>query len=250
MANSPSRTNLFGLRARNAATISGKAEVRLLPVLDCKKMFSSSRKTRQRNPSHFGSYIHSLPMGKFFTARAFIGVIGGLRNLSIERLGVTTRNGILLIIWCNEHPPLPTTSFSSFAQFLLSESISPKSTPQEGLDSDGVGYGFEPTVGLQAQEYRLRHKRASFLVSRRLGKAPSIYILDRVPRSCASGLFPWAASLCSAHAKKICHSIFFSPQANFKIFQKLLPKRRRASRFANGSRFTVHHRYLALNTFD
>ena len=45
----------------------------------------------------------------------------------------------------------------------LSYSSSPKSTPQEGLDSDGVGYGSEPTVSLQAQEYRLRHKRASFL---------------------------------------------------------------------------------------
>src|SRR5690349_17379569 len=98
MASSPSKTNLFGLRARKAATISGKAEVRLLPVLDCKKMFSSSRKMRQRNPSHFGSYIHSLPMGKLFTARAFIGVIGGLRNLSIELLEVTTRNGILLYL--------------------------------------------------------------------------------------------------------------------------------------------------------
>src|SRR6516162_11630081 len=39
MASSPSRTNLFGLRARKAATISGKAEVRLSQVLDCKKMF-------------------------------------------------------------------------------------------------------------------------------------------------------------------------------------------------------------------
>src|SRR5215831_5666090 len=75
MASSPSRTNLFGLRARTAATISGKPEVRLLPVLDCKEMVSSSRKTRQRNPSHFGSYIHSLPIGKLFTARAFAGEI-------------------------------------------------------------------------------------------------------------------------------------------------------------------------------
>jgi len=49
MASSPSSTNLFGLRARKAAAISGKAEVRLFPVLDCKKTFSSSRKTRQRN---------------------------------------------------------------------------------------------------------------------------------------------------------------------------------------------------------
>jgi hypothetical protein len=101
VASSPSKTNLFGLRARKAATISGKAEVRLLPVLDCKKMFSSSRKMRQRNPSHFGSYIHSLPMGKLFTARAFIGVIGGIRNLSIELLEVTTRNAIYCadLVW-------------------------------------------------------------------------------------------------------------------------------------------------------
>src|SRR6266481_1547728 len=95
-ASSPSRTKCFGLKARNAATISGKAEVRLLHVLDCKKIFSSSRKMRQRNPSHFGSYIHSLPMGKLFTARAFIGVIGGIRNLSIELLEIPTRNGNLL----------------------------------------------------------------------------------------------------------------------------------------------------------
>src|SRR5258705_2988684 len=93
-ASSRSRTKLCGVRAWKATTISGKAEVRLLHVLDCKKMFSSSRKTRQRNPSHFGSYIHSLPMGKLFTARAFIGVIGGIRNLSIELLEVPTRNGI------------------------------------------------------------------------------------------------------------------------------------------------------------
>src|SRR6516164_11096404 len=93
-ASSPSRTNLFGLRARRAETISGKAPARFLPDLDCKKTFSSSRKMRQRNPSHFGSYIHSLPMGKLFTARAFIGVIGGLRNLSIGVLEVTKRNEI------------------------------------------------------------------------------------------------------------------------------------------------------------
>ena len=107
-ASSPSKTNLFGLRARTAATISGKPEVRLLPVLDCKEMVSSSRKTRQRNPSHFGSYIHSLPIGKLFTARAFVGVIGGLRNLSIELLEVTTRNEIyfkfIRVLWRNEQP--------------------------------------------------------------------------------------------------------------------------------------------------
>jgi hypothetical protein len=61
-------------------------------------MFPSSRKRRQRNPSHFGSYIHSLLMGKLFTVRAFIGVIGGLRNLSSELLQVTTRKAIYFIL--------------------------------------------------------------------------------------------------------------------------------------------------------
>src|SRR5438132_1886363 len=92
-ASSPSKTKCFGLKARNASTISGNAEVRLLPTFDCKKIFSWSRKTRQRNPSHFGPYIQSGPTGKLFTARAFIGVSGGIRNLSIELLEIPTRNG-------------------------------------------------------------------------------------------------------------------------------------------------------------
>jgi hypothetical protein len=40
--------------------------------------------------------LASGPTGKLFTARAFIGVIGGLRNLSSELLEIPTRNGILL----------------------------------------------------------------------------------------------------------------------------------------------------------
>src|SRR5438876_7819314 len=85
MASSPSRTNLFGLRVSKAATISGKAEVRLSPVLDCKKTFSSSRKTRQRNPSHFGSYIHSLPIGKLFV-RQHYGHASGLRRHAFDHV--------------------------------------------------------------------------------------------------------------------------------------------------------------------
>ena len=77
-------TNIFGLRARKAATICGKAPARVLPVLDCKEMFSSSRKTRQRNPSHLGLVHPFLPMGKLFRARAFVGVIGGLGKF-VER---------------------------------------------------------------------------------------------------------------------------------------------------------------------
>src|SRR6266436_5912190 len=106
-ASSPSRTKCFGLKARNASTISGNAEVRLLPTFDCKKMFSWSRKTRQRNPSHFGSYIHSLPMGKLFTARAFIGDTGRHSNLSFE---ASDRTGSPLLLLAHKNmPPLYAT---------------------------------------------------------------------------------------------------------------------------------------------
>src|SRR4029077_389452 len=48
----------------------------------------------------------------------------------------------------------------------------------------------KPTVGLQAQECRLRHKRASFLVSRRLGKAP-FHLYPR-PRAALLRLRPFS----------------------------------------------------------
>jgi hypothetical protein len=38
------------------------------------------------------------------TTRAFIGVSGGIRNLSSELLEVTTRNWNLLLFWRDEHP--------------------------------------------------------------------------------------------------------------------------------------------------
>jgi len=37
-------------------------------------------------------------MGKLSTARAFIGVMGGLRNLSIELVRVLTGNGIYFLL--------------------------------------------------------------------------------------------------------------------------------------------------------
>src|SRR5207249_3891156 len=47
--------------------------------------------------------------------------------------------------------------------------------------------------------------------SRGLGKAPSIYILDRVPRSCASGLFPWGrCALLRSRQKNMSQHIFRS----------------------------------------
>src|SRR6516165_10741147 len=53
-----------------------------------------------------GSYIHSLPIGKVFTARAFIGAIGGLKNLSSELL-VTSPDGIYFF-GVTSILPLPT----------------------------------------------------------------------------------------------------------------------------------------------
>src|SRR6516164_4035277 len=81
-----------------------------------------------------------------------------------------------------------------------------------------------PRSASKAQEYRLRHKRASVRGSRRLGKAPSIYILDRVPRSCASGLFPWAAALCSAHARKNMSQHIFQSSSELQNIPEAAPK--------------------------
>jgi hypothetical protein len=109
--------------------------------------------------------------------------------------------------------------------------------------------GFEPTVGLQAQEYRLRHKRASFLVSRRLGKAPSIYILDRVPRSCASAFFRGPLRFASLTPEKIWHNIFSGYQMSLSMFEKQVSKSRPCSPFRNDLHGTVRQRCLARNTY-
>jgi hypothetical protein len=66
-----------------------------------------------------GDELHSLPMGKLFTARAFIGVIGGLRNLLSELLEVTTRNGIYFI-WCDEPSSAADDIFFKLCSVLLS----------------------------------------------------------------------------------------------------------------------------------
>src|SRR5512132_4499396 len=44
-------------------------------------MLSLSRNTKQRNPSHFGSYCHSLPFGISSTERASIGGMGGFNDI-------------------------------------------------------------------------------------------------------------------------------------------------------------------------
>ena len=88
------------------------------------------------------------------------------------------------------------------------------------------------------QECRLRLKRPTPNASRRF----PLFKSSTAARSCSYGLFPWAALLRFAFGQKIWHTIFFSPQANFKIFPKLL-LRRGASQFPKSWRVTVHPRY-------
>jgi hypothetical protein len=82
--------------------------------------------------------------------------------------------------------------------------ISPKSTPQERLDSDVVGCSSEPTVGLLAQVCRLRLKRPTPLcVSPRPGTA----VLLLRPLLSGSHSYRFAASL----SAKIWHTLFVVP---------------------------------------
>src|SRR5271165_1071121 len=90
------------------------------------------------------------------------------------------------------------------------------------------------------QECRLRLKRSPPNASRRCPPFKS----STAARSCSYGLFPWAALLRFAFGQKIWHTIFFSSKPNFKIFPKLL-LRRRASPSPKSWPVTVHPRYPA-----
>ena len=96
-----------------------------------------------------------------------------------------------------------------------------------------------PTARLQREEYRLRLKRLSPI--RQGGRCPPFKSSTRegFRGSCSCGLFPWVALLRFAFGQKIWHTIFFSPKANFKIFSKLL-LRRRASHSLRRSHIAVH----------
>ena len=92
-----------------------------------------------------------------------------------------------------------------------------RSTPQEIVDSDAVGYGSEPTdVRCKSTVCGLNGLRLTHRVGALQLKSST------AARSCSFGLVPWLALLRFAFGQKICHSIFFGPQASFKIFQKLL----------------------------
>src|ERR1700688_520449 len=70
---SPTITNFVALRRLKAATNSGKYRVSGLPDLDSRSTRLPSRKARQRNPSHLGSYCHCRPTGRLVAGAASIG---------------------------------------------------------------------------------------------------------------------------------------------------------------------------------
>src|SRR5271165_4215018 len=84
--------------------------------------------------------------------------------------------------------------------------------------------------------YRLRLKRPTPNASRR---CPPFKSSTAYPRSCASGLFPWAAALCFAHARKNMSQHIFRPQSSFKILEKVVSERWQASRFATANLVTA-----------
>jgi hypothetical protein len=53
---------------------------------DCSSTNLPSRKTRQRKPTHFGSYCHCLPTGIWSTDSASIGLNGGRSGSAISGL--------------------------------------------------------------------------------------------------------------------------------------------------------------------
>jgi hypothetical protein len=75
---SPSSTTPDGRPAASRSTISGKYLFSGLLERDCSTTSSPSRKTRQRNPSHFGSKIRSESSGMVPAGLASIGLTGGV----------------------------------------------------------------------------------------------------------------------------------------------------------------------------
>jgi hypothetical protein len=70
---SPSSRNCLAFSPSNVSTRSGKYRASGFPAFDIRSTFAPSRKARQRNPSHFGSYRHSLPSGSSSTSFASMG---------------------------------------------------------------------------------------------------------------------------------------------------------------------------------
>ena len=104
----------------------------------------------------------------------------------------------------------------------------------------------EPTDGLRCKRAvcglngllpRLARSRGTFHLNPRPLRALAPTASFRGPLCCAS-----------PSAKKIWHTIFFSPKPNFKIFPKLLPKPRRAAPSLKNSPVMVLPRCLEWNT--
>ena len=80
-----------------AFTSSGKYRASGCSDFDCSSMMLTSRKARQRKPSHFGSYCHSLPSGISFTDNASIGGKGGRSSRGIVNYAKPWRLSLIAI---------------------------------------------------------------------------------------------------------------------------------------------------------
>jgi hypothetical protein len=80
---SPSTTHRCGSEASSGASSSGKYRVNGRSLRLANSIASPSRKTMQRNPSHFGSYNQPSPTGISVANFASIGDSGGWRGNDI-----------------------------------------------------------------------------------------------------------------------------------------------------------------------
>src|SRR4029077_10836129 len=73
-------------------------------------------------------------------------------------------------------------------------------------------------------EYRLRHKRASFLCLACSQRHLPFISSTACQRSCASGLFPWASLLCSAFGQKSMPQHIFQSSSELQNIPEAAPK--------------------------
>src|SRR6516165_6298198 len=73
----------------------------------CKKMFSLSRKTKQRNPSHFGSYIQCLPRESFSRPESSSGQ-SAEPEICLLSFWRSSHEAEFTFFWCDEDLRTPS----------------------------------------------------------------------------------------------------------------------------------------------
>ena len=139
---------------------------------------------------------------------------------------------------CNEDFVNPGSDFEALTQLLPAQQRkSYRSGLRQIIIEPAGGLGRKSTVyglnGLRPTPAR----RCPHLHPRPSGHGRTLLLLR-----------PLSVGRCFAFGQKIWHNILFSSKANFKIFPKLLPKPRRASRSLKNSPAMLLPRYLGWNT--